>query len=240
MTDSSESSAAAGDARAAANPGPGALLLSARKARGLSRIEAAAALRLDESSIAALEEENFGRLGAPVFVRGHLRHYAELLGLSAPTVLDAYRAMAPLSETLPELPRRSEIRVVRHSGSWSWSVAGGVLLLAGVLAWAGSRSYQALSPAVAARPVSHSPVTAPQEAVSRPPAVVSPVIEGSAPDPAPAPEQAPSPLPGAPPAASPEAAAPPAAVSAEAAATEAAATTADPAAGDTRNAANGG
>lgn len=232
MTDSSESSAAAGDARAPGNPGPGALLLSARKARGLSRLDAAAALRLDESSIAALEEENFGRLGAPVFVRGHLRRYAELLGLSAPTVLDAYRVMAPLSETLPELPRRSEVRVVRHRGSWSWGAAGGVLLLAGVLAWAGSRSYQALSPAVAARPVSRSPVTAPQEAVSRQPAAISPV---TAPDPAPAPQQTPEPLPGPQPAASPEAAAPPAAVSAEAAAT-----TADPAAGDTRNAANGG
>lgn len=234
MTDSSEASgAAAGDAGPAGNSGPGALLWSARNARGLSRIEAAAALRLDESSVAALEEENFGRLGAPVYVLGHLRRYAEWLGLPAQTVLDAYRAADPLSETVPELARRSEVRVVRHSGAWSWSVSGGVLLLVAVLAWAGSRSYQAWSPAAAAHSVPSRPVTASQEAVSRPPAAASPVADVPAPDPVPA--QLPSPLPRAQPDASAEAAAPQAAPSAGAAAAPAA-----PVAGDSRKSAHGG
>lgn len=236
MTSDSESSAAAGDARSAGSPGPGALLRSARNARGLSRVEAAAALRLDESSIAALEEENFGWLGAPVFVRGHLRRYAELLGLPVQSVLDAYCAMVPHGEALPDLPRRVEVCIGGHSGARTWGVAGGVLLLTAVLVWAGSSSYQALSsPAVAAHPVARSPVSAPQETLSRPPAAVPLVVEDPVPEPAPVPERAPELLPGVQPAVPQEAAAPHAAAAAGVAATAAA-----PAAGDTRNVANGG
>ena len=85
--------------------GVGERLRSARRARALSLQQVAEALRLEEPSIVALEESRFEALGAPVFVRGHLRRYAELLGLPPDGVLDAYRAAAPGSDSPPDLGR---------------------------------------------------------------------------------------------------------------------------------------
>lgn len=134
-------------ARPAPVPGPGAQLRAARTVRAISIAEAAEALHLEEQSVTALEEERFEVLGAPVFVRGHLRRYAELLGLSAETVLEAYRASAPDSDTLPDLLSSREPPEPRRVGSWVWWLAAGVLLLLALLAWTGGRPYQALSPA---------------------------------------------------------------------------------------------
>ncbi len=38
-------------------------------------------LHLDEPKVQALEENQFDVLGAPVFAKGHLRKYAELVGV---------------------------------------------------------------------------------------------------------------------------------------------------------------
>ena len=38
----------------------------------------------------ALERDDFAALGAPVFVKGHLRRYAALLGLAEDEILGAY------------------------------------------------------------------------------------------------------------------------------------------------------
>jgi cytoskeleton protein RodZ len=75
-------------------PLPGDLLVSARRARGLSTAKAAESLNLDESVVLALEENRFESLGAPVFARGHLRKYARLLALDPDTVIRAYDAIA--------------------------------------------------------------------------------------------------------------------------------------------------
>ena len=68
---------------------------SARKARALSVTQVADSLRLEEPTVVALEEGRFDTLGAPVFIRGHLKRYAELVGLSTEAVLDAYLAASP-------------------------------------------------------------------------------------------------------------------------------------------------
>ena len=75
-------------------PLSGDLLVSARRARGLSTAKAAESLNLDESVVLALEENRFESLGAPVFARGHLRKYARLLALDPDTVIRAYDAIA--------------------------------------------------------------------------------------------------------------------------------------------------
>lgn len=59
--------------------GCGQHLREAREAAGLSVDEVAGKLRMPAHVVRALEQEDWQRLGAPVFVRGQLRSYARLL-----------------------------------------------------------------------------------------------------------------------------------------------------------------
>ena len=58
----------------------GRQLREARERMGLGVAQAAERLHVDENVIDALESGDFETLGPPVYVRGHLRHYAELVG----------------------------------------------------------------------------------------------------------------------------------------------------------------
>jgi cytoskeleton protein RodZ len=78
--------------------GLGERLRSARKARALSLEQVAESLHLDESVILALENERFEEFGAPVFVRGHLKTYARLVGLPLDGVIEAYKKADPDNE----------------------------------------------------------------------------------------------------------------------------------------------
>lgn len=110
--------------------GLGERLRSARKARALSVLQVADALHLEEPMVLALEEERFELLGAPVFVRGHLRRYAQLVGLTPDAVLEAYRAAAPDSMLPPLLVRpRAEMPGPRM-GSWPLWLLAAVLAIA--------------------------------------------------------------------------------------------------------------
>jgi len=84
----------------------GERLRSARKARAVSLERIAEALHLDESTVLALEEERFDELGAPVFVRGHLKAYAKLVGLDAEALLSAYEPAEPEEVAPPVVEKR--------------------------------------------------------------------------------------------------------------------------------------
>lgn len=71
-------------------PGPGTLLHQARLDRQLSLEEAAQKLRLAPKQLQAIEQDDYGRLPGPTYVRGYLRSYAHLLGLSPETVIARY------------------------------------------------------------------------------------------------------------------------------------------------------
>ncbi|HEY4212826.1 MAG TPA: RodZ domain-containing protein [Steroidobacteraceae bacterium] len=60
--------------------GIGTRLRAARERKGLTILQAAEKLHVDPKICESLEAENFDALGAPVYVKGHLRHYAELVG----------------------------------------------------------------------------------------------------------------------------------------------------------------
>lgn len=76
----------------ATGPVGGERLAEARRTRGISVHEIAKELHLDEAKVRALEENSFDVLGAPVFAKGHLRKYAELVGVLVDDVLaDYYR-----------------------------------------------------------------------------------------------------------------------------------------------------
>ena len=108
----------------------GERLAAARRAQDISIRDIAKELHLDEPKVRALEENRFDDLGAAVFAKGHLRKYAELVGVSVDDVLADYYAMnrsvgAPPVVGLPR-KRHREIRL----GPW----VGAILLIAAVLA----------------------------------------------------------------------------------------------------------
>src|SRR3990170_1326320 len=73
-------------------PLAGERLAHARRVREVSIQEIANALHLDEYKVRALEQNEFERLGAPVFAKGYLRKYAALVGVSVDDILaDYYR-----------------------------------------------------------------------------------------------------------------------------------------------------
>ena len=78
----------------------GQLLAKARKQEQRSVQDVAQELHLDEWIVEALEADNFGEIGAPVFVKGHMRKYAELMEISQDDVIAAYYR----SEKAPATP----------------------------------------------------------------------------------------------------------------------------------------
>jgi len=72
----------------------GQQLREAREAAALGVEAVAARLRMQKGLIRALEAGDWSRLGAPVFVRGHLRSYARLLGIELP-LLDEIATVPP-------------------------------------------------------------------------------------------------------------------------------------------------
>jgi cytoskeleton protein RodZ len=92
-------------------PRGGERLAEARREKQISVLEIAKELHIDEIKVRALESNDFERLGAPVFAKGHLRKYSQLVGVNADDVLaDYYRltradAMQPVL-TVRRLPRR--------------------------------------------------------------------------------------------------------------------------------------
>jgi cytoskeletal protein RodZ len=89
--------------------GVGRRLRQAREARGLSTSEVAARTKIPAWQLAALEAEEYERLPGGIFVKGHIRATAHVVGLD-PAELSAHfdEEMSPP----PELPVRAPIGVV--------------------------------------------------------------------------------------------------------------------------------
>lgn len=69
--------------------GCGERLRLAREAAGLSVDDVAARLHMPGRVVRSLEAEDWSRLGAPVFVRGQVRSYSRLLGLTTAPMMAA-------------------------------------------------------------------------------------------------------------------------------------------------------
>jgi cytoskeleton protein RodZ len=81
--------------------GLGERFRAAREARGLSLSEVSEQIRIRSVYLAAIEEERWSAIGAPVYVRGFLRTYARFLSLDPETVVGEFNAetQPPPSET---------------------------------------------------------------------------------------------------------------------------------------------
>lgn len=89
--------------------GIGDTLRDARQQRGLSLEDAAAETRIRATHLAALEQEEFARLGGDVYVRGFIRSYAKLLGLDPAPLLEAYGGGATGPAASPQPPPRMSL-----------------------------------------------------------------------------------------------------------------------------------
>jgi cytoskeleton protein RodZ len=166
--------------------GLGERLRSTRKARALSVAQVAEALRLEEPSIIALEEGRFDALGAPVFVRGHLRRYAALLELDPNAVLEAYRAAAPGSDAPQMLTRARPQDDYPAAPVWLWWVLAAILLAGGLFIFSRNKEVpgvevgpppvleEALPLIPAPSPVEALPPEAPPASLAAPPQAPAP------------------------------------------------------------------
>ncbi len=92
---------AGGDSRA----GIGTRLRAAREKKGLTILQAAEKLHLDSRILESLEAEDFAALGAAVYARGHLRHYAELVGERPAELQELYANSTRAAPAQPDLKR---------------------------------------------------------------------------------------------------------------------------------------
>jgi cytoskeleton protein RodZ len=92
---------AGGDLRA----GIGSRLRAAREKKSLTILQAAEKMHVDARILESLEAEDFAALGAPVYARGHLRHYAELVGESATELQQLYADSTKAVPAQPDLTR---------------------------------------------------------------------------------------------------------------------------------------
>ena len=86
--------------------GIGARLKAGRERLGLTLLQVAEKLHVDASVVEKLEAERFGEFDAPVYVKGHIKRYSELVGENAQELLDAYSAaIKPVLPDLTQLPK---------------------------------------------------------------------------------------------------------------------------------------
>jgi cytoskeleton protein RodZ len=109
----------------------GKQLRTARERMGLGVSQAAEQLHVDEKVIDALETGRFKSLGAPVYVRGHLRHYAQLVG--EPSASGRYES---LNQTPPDVTAVPYMPPQPAAPSRRWPlVVFALLLVVGVTVW---------------------------------------------------------------------------------------------------------
>jgi cytoskeleton protein RodZ len=118
---------------------PGARLAAAREHAGMTQLQAAERLRLDVATLQALEAGRFEALGATVFVRGHLRHYAELVGLPVDEIEAAYTASSAKLAAQPDLRRTTTLPGNASSRGVSLppraALIGAIVLVLAALVW---------------------------------------------------------------------------------------------------------
>jgi cytoskeleton protein RodZ len=117
--------------------GIGARLRAARERSGLTLLQAAEKMHVDSKVLEALEAEEFESLGAPVFARGHLRRYAELIGEQAVQLQGLYAERArmnppPVPVQMPKMRRPPDSRKLVAPGVVGLiaiAIAGGVWIV---------------------------------------------------------------------------------------------------------------
>ncbi|HTP40535.1 MAG TPA: RodZ domain-containing protein [Steroidobacteraceae bacterium] len=132
-------------------PGPGARLRAARERLGLSVQQVADRLRLNPRVIEGIEADDYSAVGAPVYVRGHLRRVANLVGESEAEIEalfrsgDAPKAMPDLTRIVTQKYRGAQQQRQTRLGTWPTVIVGLLILLGGLVWWAMQQAPRAPS-----------------------------------------------------------------------------------------------
>ena len=149
----------------------GERLADARRERQITVLEISKELHLDESKVRALESNDFDTLGAPVFAKGHLRKYANIVGIDENDVLAEYYGLTR-SQPLP--PVVSERRKPgRELSPGPWII---VAIVAAAVAFAFWFLTRPPSPGVPANDAAPAETTVPED-TSPPDETTSPALE---------------------------------------------------------------
>lgn len=99
-------------------PQGGERLADARRVLQISVLEIAKELHLDEPKVRALERNEFDMLGAPVFAKGHLRKYAQLVQVDEGDVMADYYQLTRAAGMPPLVSARARPRREMSPGPW--------------------------------------------------------------------------------------------------------------------------
>ncbi|MDJ0749962.1 MAG: DUF4115 domain-containing protein [Woeseiaceae bacterium] len=141
MTEDVEKQEAIDSAAEPHGPLCGERLADARREQKIAVLEIAKELHLDEPKVRALERNDFGALGAPVFAKGHLRKYAELVDVDPDDVLADYYQLERAGEMPPLVSTRRRPRQELTPGPWI-AVVVVLILVATAYWWFSSRALQ--------------------------------------------------------------------------------------------------
>lgn len=114
-------------------PLAGERLAEARRERQISVLEIAKELHIDEHKVRALENNEFELLGAPVFAKGHLRKYSQLVGVDHEDVLTDYYRLTRSQSMPPVVPSRRRPQRDLPPGLWAAGVV--VILVVAIVYW---------------------------------------------------------------------------------------------------------
>jgi cytoskeleton protein RodZ len=132
--------------------GPGAQLAQARADLHLAHEDVAAKLHLATSQIQALEQDDYSSLPGATYVRGYLKSYALLLGLSPEPILEAHTRLttAPVTPDFKAIAPQREITSRHHQVRFvTYFMAAIVIGLA--IAWWQGRDVRPPNPLLAVR-----------------------------------------------------------------------------------------
>lgn len=119
--------------------GPGRDLREAREARNLTLEAVAKQLHLDIAQVRALEEDDYDKFAAPIFVTGHLRTYARLLGVAPEPLIKAYQnlgAPPPPLERVARLKDQPESMAPKaRVPRWAVYVLAAAVVVVVILVW---------------------------------------------------------------------------------------------------------
>lgn len=117
-------------------PRPGQLVRKAREQRGLSVPELCQRCKLTENVVRTLEADDFAGLGQPVYARGYYRKCAEVLGLNASLLIEAYEKLSGTGSPVPEIKQRPSIAYREGPNLWAVGLSLALLaVLVGSVSW---------------------------------------------------------------------------------------------------------
>ncbi len=130
---------------------------AARESRGLTLSDVAEQIRIRSVYLAAIEGEDWGAIGAPVYIRGFLRTYARFLGIEPEESVSEFNASSGAAALLAEPKREFSVRQESRLSPIIWIASAIAVMLVALVIY----NYFNLRRPPAAGPMAASPPATP-------------------------------------------------------------------------------